>query len=130
MNRKIVTIVLAVALIAGFFLPLNQVSSASAFDVVKAPSYGMTDIQFLLAKYLWILIPLSGVILLIGALNNGNYFLGRGIWTLLPLLAILYIILKPIIDGYKIGDMIKGFGVGMIVMTVFSLILAVFHPKK
>jgi hypothetical protein len=128
MDRKIFTVVLAIVLIASFFLPLYSAGGVSAFDIVKGPSYG-NGIEVMLMKYLWILIPLSGLMLLIGAMNNDNYILGRGIWAWLPLLALLYIIIRPIIDGAKIGDMIKLFGVGMWVMLVASLILAFYNPR-
>ncbi len=130
MNRKLFTIILAVVLIASFFLPVWSISSTSAFDAVQSPSYG-TGIENMLMKYLWILIPLSGVMLLIGALNNGNYFLGRGLWAILPLLAVLYLLIRPMLDGnVDIMDMIKGFGVGMWMMLVGSLVLAIYHPKS
>lgn len=130
MNRKLFTIILAVVLIAGFFLPITSSGSMSAFDAVQLPSYG-TGIENMLMKYLWILIPLSGVMLLIGALNNGNYILGRGLWAILPLLALIYLLVRPIIDGgADVMDMIKGFGVGMWMMLVGSLVLAIYHPKS
>lgn len=130
MNRKLFTIILAVVLIASFFLPIGTSGSTSAFDAVQAPSYG-TGIENLLMKYLWLLVPVSGLMLLIGALNNGNYFLGRGLWGFLPLLAVAYLLVRPIIDGgADIGDMIKGFGVGMWMMLVGSLVLAIYHPKS
>ena len=86
-------------------------------------------------KYLWILIPLSGVILLIGALNNDNYFLGRGLWAFLPLLAILFLIIGlPLMNGAAIGDIFKtigkGYGIGMWIMIAASLVLAIFWPKR
>ena len=134
MNRKILTIILAVLLIASFFLAISSGSSASAFDMVKGPSFG-TSVDAMLMKYLWILIPLSGVILLIGALNNDNYFLGRGLWAFLPLLAILFLIIGlPLMNGAAIGDIFKtigkGYGIGMWIMIAASLVLAVFWPKR
>lgn len=130
MNRKLFTIILAVVLIAGFFLPIGSSGSMSAFDVVQLPSYG-TSIENMLMKYLWILIPLSGIMLLIGALNNGNYFLGRALWAILPLLALLYLLIRPMIDtDIDVMERIKEFGVGMWMMLVGSLVLAVYHPKS
>ena len=130
MNRKLFTIILAVVLIASFFLPVWSISSTSAFDAVQATSYG-SGIENMLMKYLWIIFPLSGIMLLIGALNNGNYFLGRGLWAFLPLLAILYLLIRPMLDvKVDIMDMIKGFGVGMWMMLVGSLVLAIYHPKS
>ncbi len=129
MNRKMVTIILAIVLIGSFFLPLFSTSSGSAFDVIKAPSYG-TGAEALLAKYIWIVMPLSGLMLLIGAVNNGNYFLGRALWAWLPLLAMLYIIVRPVIDGVKIGDLIKTFGVGFWAMLVASIAVAFYNPRN
>jgi hypothetical protein len=128
MNKRILTIILGVVLIASFFLPLFSGVSISGFDMVKAPgSSGNIDLMVL--KYIWIIFPLSGLMLLIGAANNGNYFLGRGLWAWLPLLAVIYIIVRPVIEGEKIGDMIKSFGVGFWVIVVASLVAAIYNPK-
>lgn len=132
MNRKILTIILAVILIASFFLPIGTHASTTAFDIVKGPSYG-NEFEAMLFKYGWILIPLSGLMLLIGALNNESYFLGRGIWAFLPLIAILYLLIRPITlmgGRFDIMDMIKGFGVGTWMALVGSLLLAFLWPKR
>ena len=60
MNRKLFTAILAVLLIASFFLPLSAASSGSAFDIVKGPSYG-SSIELILLKYVWLLIPVSAL---------------------------------------------------------------------
>lgn len=133
MNRRLLTLILAVLLIASFFLPLGTHASTSAFDIVKAPGGAGSEIEGMLFKYGWILIPLSGIMLLIGALNNETYFLGRGLWAFLPLIALLYLIIRPItlLGGrFDIMDMIKGFGVGLWVALVASLVLAFVWPKR
>ena len=129
MNRKMLTIILAVVLIASFFLPLFSAGSESAFDLVQAKSYG-SEMEILLRKYLWLLIPISGLILLIGALNNGQYAGGRALWAILPLLVVIYMIVKPLMDGVKVDSMVKEFGVGFWLMIVGAIVLAVYHPKK
>lgn len=132
MNRKILTIILAVILIASFFLPIGTHASTTPFDIVKGPSYG-NEIEAMLFKYAWILIPLSGLMLLIGAVNNESYFLGRGIWAFLPLITILYLLVRPITlmgGRFDIMDMIKGFGVGTWMALVGSLVLAFVWPKR
>jgi len=133
MNRKIFTVILSVVLIASFFLPVSSLSfSGSAFDIVKGPSYG-SSIELMLMKYLWILIPVSGLILLIGSLNNENYFLGRGLWAFLPLLALIYLLAWPIIQSgskINIGDMVKNFGVGLWVALGASLLLEVVWTRR
>lgn len=135
MNRKIYSIVLGVALIVSFFLPFASGGlDYSAFDLVKAPSRG-ADFNMLLFKYLWLFIPISGLMLVVGALNNGNYILGRGLWAILPLLTILYYIFGwPLINNAPIGDIFKGlgkgWGIGMWLAVIVSLAAAFYHPKQ
>ncbi|NOT51464.1 MAG: hypothetical protein HOP10_09330 [Chitinophagaceae bacterium] len=124
MDKKMFTIILAVVVTASFFLDWGH--GASAFDIVKGA--GPWE------KYVLILIPLSGVLLLIGALNNGNYPLGRNTLCWLPLLAVLFwIIGMPLIEGFPIGDVFKsigkGWGIGHWIAVVGSLVLALYNPK-
>ena len=134
MDRKTLTIVLAIALIGCFFLPLTNSGSGSAFDIVKGPSYGSST-NAMLMKYLWILIPLSGIMLLIGAMNNESYIVGRGLWAFLPLLTVLFLLIgMPLINGMAIGDIFKtigkGYGIGLWIMIITSLVLAFFQPRR
>jgi uncharacterized membrane protein YuzA (DUF378 family) len=64
MDRKTLTIVLALALLAAFFLPWGA-GKFSGFDLVTAKGAGWK-------QYILILIPLSALLLLLGAFN-GNY---------------------------------------------------------
>lgn len=134
MNRKILTIILAVLLIASFFLPMGAGGSTSAFDLVQAPSFG-NSIEAILMKYLWLVMPLSGIMLLIGALNRETYFLGRGIWAILPILALLMLLIGiPMMQGAAIGDVFKlitkMYGIGVWVALAASLVLAVYWPRR
>jgi hypothetical protein len=125
MDKKMLTIILAVVLIGSFFLPYY--GKTSGFDGIS----GAGDWQ----KYIWLLIPLSGMLLLIGALNNGNYILGRGLLSWLPLLTLLYfLIVNPLVKGAAIGDIFKmlgkGYGIGLWATIAASLVLAFYNPKK
>lgn len=129
MDRKMLTIILGVLLIAGFFLPYYSFfgMNISGFDAIKSPGGGWQ-------KYIILLIPLSGVLLLIGALNNENYMLSRGILCMLPLLTVLFMIfISPLLDGAKIGDIFKsigkGYGIGMWLTIATSLVLAFYQPR-
>jgi hypothetical protein len=125
MDKKIFTIILAVVLIGCFFL--DYAGGVSGYDLVfKIPG---NDWQ----KYIPLLIPVSGALLLIGALNNGNYIIARAIWAWIPLLTILYwFIGSPLINGVAIGDIFKGlgkgYGIGLWVTIAASLVLAVYNP--
>jgi hypothetical protein len=133
MDKKILTIILAVVLIGCFFLAYFSFfgTSISGYDLVFSGSAGGKGEW---EKYILLLIPVSGIMLLIGALNNGNYIAGRGIWTWLPLLTVLYLIIgAPLINGRAIGDIFKaigkGYGIGLWITIAASLVLAVYNPK-
>ena len=122
MDRKTFSIVMAIALIVGFFLPLLKVGG-SAFDIVKAGG----DWQ----NYLWAILPICGLLLLLGELNN-KYATNRGLVTWLPLLTMLVLlIILPLVNKVKLdfGGLIKAFGIGMWVLLVSSILLAFYNPR-
>jgi hypothetical protein len=122
MDRKTFSIVMALALIVGFFLPIFKVGG-SAFDIVKAGG----DWQ----NYLWAILPICGLLLLLGELNN-KYAANRGLVTWLPLLTLLVIlVILPLVNKSSLdfGSMIKAFGIGMWVLLVSSILLAFYNPR-
>ncbi len=124
MDRKTLSIILGVALIASFFLPLT--GTASGLDIVKGPG----DWK----KYLWLIIPICGLFLVLGEMNK-NYLVSRSMLTILPLLVIVYfLILGPLIDGQKFDYIFKGlgkgYGTGMWIAIVSSIVLAFYNPRK
>ena len=128
MDRKTLTIVLAVALIGSFFLPFYSIGGrggVSGLDLVTAKGAGWEI-------YLLLLIPISGLLLLLGELNN-NYILSRGLLSWLPLLTIIFIIfINPLIKGADFGSIFKyigkGYGVGLWIAIASSLVLAFYNP--
>lgn len=130
MDKKMLSIILGVVLIGCFFLPYASLMGVniSGYDSVFS---GAGDWK----KYILLLIPISGLMLLIGAVNNGNYILGRGLWAWLPLLTVLYmIIVEPLMNGAKIGDIFKmigkGYGIGLWITIAASLVLAFYNPRS
>ena len=77
-----------------------------------------------------LLIPIPAVLLLIGALNNGNYIGGRTLLSWLPLLTILYHLIRMVVEGAAIGDLVKVIGLGLWISLAASLVLAFYNPKK
>jgi hypothetical protein len=131
MDKKILTIILAVVLIGCFFLPYYSLGGINVSGYDSIFNGVGSDWQ----KYIPLLIPISGAMLLIGALNNGNYVIARVLWALIPLLTILYwLIGSPLINGVAIGDIFKGlgkgFGIGLWVTIGASLVLAVYNPRS
>ena len=118
MDRKTLIIILALALIVGFFLP--YLSNASGFDLVKARGGDWK-------KYLLLLIPLSGLVLLLGALSPR--IATRSIWKWLPLLTVIFFIfLIPLIEGAPV-NLGRGYGVGLWITIIAALILALYQPR-
>jgi hypothetical protein len=133
MDRKVFSIILGLAFIASFFLPIISAygSSASGLDIVQHAG----DSKDKVLTFIWLVFPISGLMLLIGALNKGNYPGGRALWCWLPLLAILYVLfIGPLIDGAKIGDLFKGFGkgfgIGLWIALAASVIGIAYNPKS
>ena len=125
MDKKMLTIVLSVVLIGCFFLPYFKFmgAGASGYDIVFSGGGNWE-------KYLMLLIPVPALLLLIGALNNGNYIGGRTLWAWLPLLTILYHLIRMVVEGAAVGDLVKVIGIGLWISLAASLILAFYNPKK
>ena len=130
MDRKMVTLILGLALVGCFFLPyfLGFTGKITGYDLVF--SKGAEGWE----RYIWLLIPVSGLLLFLGALGNENYFLGRGFLAWLPLLAIIFeLICVPMIHGASIGDTFKELGkdyqIGLWITIGVSIVLAFYNPR-
>lgn len=122
--------ILGVILVGAFFLAWFSIFGMSATGLDMVTAKGNDDWQ----RYLVLLIPLSGLLLFLGAMNNGNYILGRGLLTWLPLLTLIYIlILAPVVKGAAFGDVLKGlgkgYGIGLWITIVASLVLVFYNPR-
>ena len=103
----------------------------SGLDIIKNAGESRDPLM----TYIWLVFPISGLMLLIGALNNGNYPGGRALWVWLPLLALIYIlIIYPITKGLDIGDVFKtfgqGYGIGLWVALAASVIGVAYNPRN
>ena len=139
MDKKILTTITSIILIGSFFMPYlkSGAISATGFEIVTAPYNAENKgMGILIIKYIWLLLPLSGIVLLIGALNNGKYFIGRWAWALLPLAVLLLVIARIYMDAKRIGSPLSvsqlaaELGVGFWVAMAASLLLALYWPRQ
>lgn len=133
MDKRTLSIVLGLALLVSFFLPYMDFGgrTASGLDIIKNAG----ESKDALLTYIWLIFPICGLMLLIGAINNGNYPGGRAIWCWLPLLALLFILfIYPLIKGSDFGNLFKtfgqGFGIGLWITVAASVLLAFVSPRK
>ena len=128
-----VTLILGLALAGCFFLPYIDagfLGKASGFNLVFPKGGGGEGWE----RFVWLLIPLAGLLLFLGALGNENYFLGRGFLSWLPLLALIFnLIVSPLLHKVPIGDVFKSlgqsYGIGLWITIGVSLILVFYNPR-
>jgi hypothetical protein len=132
MDRRIISLVLALVMIGGMFLPFMEFGfggSTTLFDLLTSKGGDWE-------KYIGLLIPISALMLIIGAVNKDNYFISRIIWSILPLLTILYYPVRLYLEATKGGgsvsitDLIQVFVAGYWVIFGAALLLAVIQPRS
>jgi hypothetical protein len=135
MNKKIITIVLAAVIIGAFFLPyfnLGGLFKMSGLDLVTGKGMGEGESSGSADRYVMLLAPLAGLLLLAGALSNNKYILGRPFLGFLALAGVLYPIIRTLIEGKGegMGQMFKFMGIGFWLGLVAALAVLVYNPKS
>jgi uncharacterized membrane protein YhaH (DUF805 family) len=82
-----------------------------------------------------LLIPISGLVLLLGSLDRRGRISVRNFWTWLPLLTVIFFIfIMPLIEGVSFGAIFKsfgkGYGIGLWITIIAALILAFYRPGR
>lgn len=133
MNRKTISIVLGALLIGSFFLPYFSwagILKMSGFEIISKGDVGagIEDAD----KYLMLLTPLAGILLLIGALNKDRYIPSRPLLGLIGLLGVLYPLIRLIIEskGDGMGQVIKIMGLGFWLGLAAAIAVLVYNPKS
>lgn len=127
MNKRTFTIVLALILLACFFLPYfsDGTDRVSAFNIVFGNSEmaGVSGAE----RFLWLLVPIGAVLLLFG----GERFTG-GFAYWLPLLGLLYIVLRIFIEvtaqssaGDAVSIIFKTASYGFWISVVAAVLLVI-----
>jgi hypothetical protein len=128
-NNKNVIITIAAILVLGFFMPwFHMYAGLSAWDMLFGDAGRIIDVGF---KYLALLIPISGGIIIYGAaFNNESYPVSKNILFRIPILTLIVI---TIIIGNKLSDLgargsdieyvYKIIGIGFWMTLIASLIL-------
>jgi hypothetical protein len=124
MDRKIVTLILSLAILSSFFMPLFEWHS-----------FEMSGFNYILSthispyKYFLLLIPFSTSFLFYGTLNDENYFFSRKLLSRLPLLTLLFIfIMRRITGDAESGftdnsNVFSGIYLGFWLLLSFSVLL-------
>jgi len=134
MDRKTLSILLGVALIASFFLPYLNVAGilkVSGLDIVTGKGMMGEEAKGSIDRFLLLLAPLAGILLLVGAFNNENYILGRPVLGILALAGLLYPIIRGVIEGggKGMGEIFKFMGLGFWLGLAAAIVLLAYNPK-
>lgn len=131
MNRRTFTIIAALILVIAFFLPYVNAGGAhiSGFDSL----FGKYSKAGKDLKYLWLVIPIVGLLLLYGELKK-KYFVRRHTLCWIPLLILLLMLfIFPLIDGSSLKTIFNSFshgiGIGMWLTIAASIALAFYKPR-
>ena len=134
MDKKTVTVILSLALIVSFFLPLFSYGGLglSGYRIV----FGAGSSSGSAVRFLWLLIPIIGIILLFGALDRGPGSSSDSLsWV--PIAVIIFFIVRTFIvvktaggEHYSLGEYVKTLGVGFWIALVASVLLAFYRPSR
>lgn len=135
MNRKTLSIILGVVLLVSFFLPYLSVAGifkVSGLDIVTGGKGMMSGAKGSADRFLMLLTPIAGALLLVGAFNNEKYPVSRLLLGILALIGILYPILRGVIEGggEGIGQVFRFLGIGFWLGLVAAIVLLVYNPKS
>lgn len=134
-NSKVGVVIPATILVISFFMPwINFFISINAWDVIFHSQF--IDSIF---KYLVLLIPISGIMIVYGTVfNKENYLISKDILFKLPVLILCGIALTIVIEigtskrGFRNSDFVnflKIFGIGFWVTVIASIVLFFLQPR-
>lgn len=130
MNRKNLTVILSLALIVSFFLPYTGIGiyNHSGYDHVF--NERVTDSS--LRKYLWLIVPFSGLMLFIGAVNNERYPISRGLLTWLSLFILIYFLYRMVYveATFKLSVIPQKMRYGYWISLIATLLLIFYKSRK
>ena len=134
MDKKTLTIILALALIVSFFLPLFSYGGIglSAYKIV----FGAGSSAGSAVRFLWLLIPIIGIVVLFGRLGRGLSSNSDSV-SWIPLAVIVFFIVRTFIvvktaggAHYSLSEYIKTLGIGFWIALVASVLLAFYRPSR
>ena len=131
MRRRSITIFLSIALIASFFIPYYN------WD-----SFSLSGLDFVLSthtpglKYLLLLIPLSGILLLLEALSDDRYLINKQWLMKIPLIVsitmafVIYFNMNSKAMPFERISYLQILGWGFWLIMIISLLLAFMTIKS
>jgi hypothetical protein len=133
MNRKTITMILAVVIIGAFFLPyfsLGGLFKMSGLDIITGGSMGGNS-SGSADRFILLLTPIAGVLLLVGALNNEKYIPSRSVLGILALVGWIYPLIRGLMEGGSgMSQIFKFMGIGFWLGLVAAIAVLVYNPKS
>jgi hypothetical protein len=127
-NKRVLTIVLSIILLVSFFLPYFGHIWRGASGYTMVANYETVAGSW--ERYIWLFIPVSAILLLIGAFNKERYIVSRKFLSLLPLLTIIFICIWLRTVSFSYETLISWLGFGFWVSILASLFLVFYNPQK
>lgn len=131
MDKKVFTVILSLALIVSFFLPLFGSGSTgiSAYKIVFGITSSVGSASSAV-RFLWLLLPIVGLIILIGALGTWpSSYSGSVSW--IPIAVIVFFIVRTFfVVKITPGEYLRSLGIGYWIALVASVLLAFGRPSR
>lgn len=127
-NRRPISLILSAGLIICFFLPYygNVWLGATGYSMV----FNHKTVTGSWERYIWLLIPVSAILLIIGTVNKETYIINRRFLSLLPLLTLIFICIWLRTGSRSYEILIRWLGYGFWISLAASLLLAFYNSKK
>jgi hypothetical protein len=125
MNKKTISLILGGLLILAFFLPYINVAGLfkiSGFDIV-AGGKDMSGEKGSLERFVLLLAPLAGVLLILGGINGDKSILPRPVLGILALAGTLYPIIRGLMEskGEGMSQILSFLGIGFWISLIASI---------
>jgi len=102
----------------------------SGLDIITGGSMGGNS-SGSADRFILLLTPIAGVLLLVGALNNEKYIPSRSVLGILALVGWIYPLIRGLMEGGSgMSQIFKFMGIGFWLGLVAAIAVLVYNPKS